>query len=513
MNSSELKEIYGSKKYVIALDQGTTSSRAIIFDKNTNIISTAQREFTQLYPELGWVEHNPMEIWATQRSVLTEVIARSGISLKDVAAIGITNQRETTIVWDKKTGEPVYNAIVWQCRRTADICEKLKEKGLEEYIKENTGLILDAYFSGTKLKWILDNVKGARERAEKGELLFGTVDTWLVWKLTAGKVHVTDYTNASRTMLFNIKELKWDKKILKELDIPENMLPEVRNSSEVYGYTKMGLTMGEESGTDIPIAGMAGDQQAALFGQACFNSGDTKNTYGTGCFMLMNTGERCIKSSNGLLTTIAIGIDNKIEYALEGSVFIAGAAIQWLRDEMKFFSDAADTEYFATKIENNGGVYLVPAFVGLGSPYWDMYARGTIVGLTRGSNRNHIIRAALEAIAYQSKDLIEAMKEDSGLSFSTLKVDGGAVRNNFLMQFQADILNTDVLRPEITETTALGAAYLAGLAVGFWKDKENIVKNWKLNKKFTPNLSEELRNKYFKGWKKAVEKAKKWEEE
>jgi glycerol kinase len=513
MNSSELKEIYGSKKYVIALDQGTTSSRAIIFDKNTNIISTAQREFTQLYPEPGWVEHNPMEIWATQRSVLTEVIARSGISLKDVAAIGITNQRETTIVWDKKTGEPVYNAIVWQCRRTADICEKLKEKGLEEYIKENTGLILDAYFSGTKLKWILDNVKGARERAEKGELLFGTVDTWLVWKLTAGKVHVTDYTNASRTMLFNIKELKWDKKILKELDIPENMLPEVRNSSEVYGYTKMGLTMGEESGTDVPIAGMAGDQQAALFGQACFNSGDTKNTYGTGCFMLMNTGERCIKSSNGLLTTIAIGIDNKIEYALEGSVFIAGAAIQWLRDEMKFFSDAADTEYFATKIENNGGVYLVPAFVGLGSPYWDMYARGTIVGLTRGSNRNHIIRAALEAIAYQSKDLIEAMKEDSGLSFSTLKVDGGAVRNNFLMQFQADILNTDVLRPEITETTALGAAYLAGLAVGFWKDKENIVKNWKLNRKFTPNLSEELRNKYFKGWKKAVEKAKKWKEE
>ena len=513
MNSSELKEIYGSKKYVIALDQGTTSSRAIIFDKNTNIISTAQREFTQLYPEPGWVEHNPMEIWATQRSVLTEVIARSGISLKDVAAIGITNQRETTIVWDKKTGEPVYNAIVWQCRRTADICEKLKEKGLEEYIKENTGLILDAYFSGTKLKWILDNVKGARERAEKGELLFGTVDTWLVWKLTAGKVHVTDYTNASRTMLFNIKELKWDKKILKELGIPENMLPEVRNSSEVYGYTKMGLTMGEESGTDIPIAGMAGDQQAALFGQTCFNSGDTKNTYGTGCFMLMNTGERCIKSSNGLLTTIAIGIDNKIEYALEGSVFIAGAAIQWLRDEMKFFSDAADTEYFATKIENNGGVYLVPAFVGLGSPYWDMYARGTIVGLTRGSNRNHIIRAALEAIAYQSKDLIEAMKEDSGLSFSTLKVDGGAVRNNFLMQFQADILNTDVLRPEITETTALGAAYLAGLAVGFWKDKENIVKNWKLNRKFTPNLSEELRNKYFKGWKKAVEKAKKWEEE
>ena len=512
MNSSELKEIYGSKKYVIALDQGTTSSRAIIFDKETNIISTAQREFTQLYPEPGWVEHNPMEIWATQRSVLTEVIARSGISLKDVAAIGITNQRETTIVWDKKTGEPVYNAIVWQCRRTADICEKLKEKGLEEYIKENTGLILDAYFSGTKLKWILDNVKGARERAEKGELLFGTVDTWLVWKLTAGKVHVTDYTNASRTMLFNIKELKWDKKILKELGIPENMLPEVRNSSEVYGYTKMGLTMGEESGTNIPIAGIAGDQQAALFGQTCFNKGDIKNTYGTGCFMLMNTGENCIKSNNGLLTTIAVGINGKVEYALEGSVFIAGAVIQWLRDEMKFFSDAADTEYFATKIDDNGGVYLVPAFVGLGSPYWDMYARGTIVGLTRDSNRNHIIRAALESIAYQSKDLIDAMKEDSGLDLTSLKVDGGAVANNFLMQFQSDILNIEVLRPEIIETTALGAAYLAGLATGFWKDKEEIIKKQKLNRKFLPNLSEELRSKYFKGWKKAVEKAENWEE-
>lgn len=506
------KNIYGSKKYIIALDQGTTSSRAVIFNKNTDIISSAQREYTQIYPQPGWVEHNPMEIWATQRSVLTEVIAASGISLKDVAAIGITNQRETTIVWDKNTGEPVYNAIVWQCRRTADICEKLKEKGLEEYVKENTGLIIDAYFSGTKLKWILDNVEGAREKAEKGELLFGTVDTWLVWKLTAGKVHVTDYTNASRTMLFNIKELKWDKKILKELNIPESMLPEVKNSSEIYGYTKMGLTMGEESGTNIPIAGIAGDQQAALFGQTCFNKGDIKNTYGTGCFMLMNTGENCIKSNNGLLTTIAVGINGKVEYALEGSVFIAGAVIQWLRDEMKFFSDAADTEYFATKIDDNGGVYLVPAFVGLGSPYWDMYARGTIVGLTRGSNRNHIIRAALESIAYQSKDLIDAMKEDSGLDLTSLKVDGGAVANNFLMQFQSDILNIEVLRPEIIETTALGAAYLAGLATGFWKDKEEIIKKQKLNRKFLPNLSEELRSKYFKGWKKAVEKAENWEE-
>lgn len=513
MNNEKIKEIYGTRKYIIALDQGTTSSRAIIFNKSTDIVSLAQREVTQIYPEPGWVEHNPMEIWATQRSVLTEVIARAGISLKDVAGIGITNQRETTIVWDKNTGEPVYNAIVWQCRRTADICEKLKEKGLEEYVKENTGLRIDAYFSGTKLKWILDNVEGVREKAERGELLFGTVDTWLVWKLTAGKVYITDYTNASRTMLYNIKKLEWDKKILKELNIPENMLPEVRNSSEIYGYTKMGITMGEENGTIIPICGIAGDQQAALFGQNCFDTGDTKNTYGTGCFMLMNTGNKCIKSRNGLITTIAVGINGKIEYALEGSIFIAGAAIQWLRDEMKFFSDAADTEYFATKIEDNGGVYFVPAFVGLGSPYWDMYARGTIVGLTRGSNRNHIIRAALESIAYQSKSLIEAMEEDSGLLLSSLKVDGGAVANNFLMQFQADILNVNVLRPEISETTALGAAYLAGMAVGFWKDKEDIRKNWKMDRKFTPDLKEELRDKYFREWKKAVERAGRWEGE
>ena len=501
------------KKYIIALDQGTTSSRAIIFDKKLNIIGKEQKEFTQIFPKPGWVEHNPMEIWSSQRSVLTEVVAQSGISLKDVAAIGITNQRETVIVWDKNTSEPIYNAIVWQCRRTAEICEELKNCGLEDYIKENTGLIVDAYFSGTKVKWILDNVKGAREKAEKGDLLLGTVDTWLVWKLTAGKVHVTDFTNASRTMLFNIKRLEWDEKILKELDIPKSMLPQVKNSSEIYGETKMGVTMGEESGTSIPISGIAGDQQAALFGQAGFYSGDIKNTYGTGCFMLMNTGTKCIKSNNGLLTTIAVGINGKIEYALEGSIFIGGAVIQWLRDELKFFSEASDTEYFAQKVKDNGGVYLVPAFVGLGSPYWDMYARGTIVGLTRGSNKNHIIRAALESIAYQTKDLINAMKEDSNLEINSLKVDGGAVANNFLMQFQSDILNVDVLRPEITETTALGAAYLAGLSVGFWKNKEEIQKNWRLNQKFTPNLSKELRNKYYKYWKKAVEKAKKWEED
>ena len=501
------------KKYIIALDQGTTSSRAIIFDKNLNIIEKAQKEFTQIFPQPGWVEHNPMEIWASQRSVLTEVIAQSGISLKDVAAIGITNQRETVIVWDKNTGEPVYNAIVWQCRRTAEICEELKSRGLEDYVKENTGLIIDAYFSGTKVKWILDNVKGAREKAENGELLFGTVDTWLVWKLTGGKVHVTDFTNASRTMLFNIKNLEWDKKILKELNIPESMLPVVRNSSEVYGKTRMGITIGEENGTSIPISGIAGDQQAALFGQAGFHTGDIKNTYGTGCFMLMNTGNKCIKSNNGLLTTIAIGIDGKVEYALEGSIFIGGAVIQWLRDELRFFDKASDTEYFAQQVDDNGGVYLVPAFVGLGSPYWDMYARGTIVGLTRGSNKNHIIRAALESIAYQSKDLINAMKEDSGIEINSLKVDGGATANNFLIQFQSDILNTKVLRPEIIETTALGAAYLAGLAVGFWKNKEEIKKNWRLNKEFTPDLSENLREKYYNHWKKAVEKAKSWEED
>lgn len=500
------------KKYVIALDQGTTSSRAIIFDKEINVVDTAQREFTQIYPQPGWVEHNAMEIWASQRSVLTEVVAKSGISLKDVAAIGITNQRETTIVWDKETGEPVYNAIVWQCRRTASICEEIKkDEELTKYIMENTGLVVDAYFSGTKVKWILDNVEGAREKANQGKLLFGTVDSWLVWKLTAGKVHITDYTNASRTMLYNIKTLQWDKKILEAFGIPESMLPEVKNSSEIYGYTKMGVTLGDEQGTDIPISGVAGDQQAALFGQACFSEGDVKNTYGTGCFMLMNVGNRYIKSKNGLLTTIAIGLNNKIEYALEGSIFIAGAVVQWLRDELKMITDAADTEYFANKVKDNNDVYLVPAFVGLGSPYWDMYARGTIVGLTRGANRNHIIRAALESIAYQSKDLIEAMKQDSGLDLTELKVDGGACRNNFLMQFQADILKSNVLRPVVTETTALGAAFLAGLAVKFWDDKEEIKKYWKLDTNFNPKLDITLVDKYYKGWKKAVDKAKLWE--
>lgn len=501
------------KKYVIALDQGTTSSRAVIFDKSLNIIAKAQREFAQIYPEPGWVEHNPVEIWATQRSVLTEAVAKSGISLKDVAGIGITNQRETVVVWDKNTGEPVHNAIVWQCRRTAGICEELKKvEGFEEYVRDSTGLIIDAYFSATKVKWILENVEGAREKAERGELLFGTVDTWLVWKLTAGKVHATDYTNASRTMMFNIRELRWDRKILEQLKIPEAMLPEVKNSSDIYGYTRMGSTSEDEGGTEIAISGIAGDQQAALFGQACFGSGDIKNTYGTGCFMLMNTGEKCIKSSNGLLTTIAVGIGGKIEYALEGSIFIAGAVVQWLRDELRFFDHASETEYLAEKAGDNGGVYLVPAFVGLGSPYWDMYARGTIVGLTRGSNRNHIIRAALESIAYQSKDLILAMQEDSGLKLGSLKVDGGAVANNFLMQFQADILNVKVLRPEIIETTALGAAYLAGLAVGFWKDRDDIADNWKLNREFIPDMDESMRKSYFRGWKKAVEKAKNWEE-
>ena len=499
------------KKYIIALDQGTTSSRAIIFDKDTNIIGTAQREFQQIYPQPGWVEHDAMEIWATQRAVLTEVNAKTGISLKEIAAIGITNQRETVIVWDKETGEPVYNAIVWQCRRTAEICEDLKKRGLEDYVKENTGLIIDAYFSGTKIKWILDNVPWARERAERGELLCGTVDTWLVWKLTGGKVHVTDYTNASRTMIYNIRTLEWDDKLLKELDIPKSMLPEVKNSSEVYGETSLGG--GGDTTTVVPIAGISGDQQAALFGQACFVKGDTKSTYGTGCFMLMNIGEKFLKSKNGLLTTIAIGMNGKVEYAFEGSIFVAGAVVQWLRDEMRLIADSADTEYFAKKVKDNGGVYVVPAFVGLGAPYWDMYARGGILGLTRGSNANHIIRAALESIAYQTRDLLEAMQDDSGLILTKLKVDGGAVKNEFLLQFLADIIGETVLRPKTIETTALGAAYLAGLAVGFWTDKEDIKKHWKLSKEFKSELTKDVRDKYYKGWKKAVERVKGWEKD
>ncbi len=493
------------KNYVIALDQGTTSSRAIVFDRHQNIVEIAQKEFTQLYPKAGYVEHDPMEIYASQYGVLTEVLARGNIGPSEVAAIGITNQRETTILWDRKTGRPVYNAIVWQCRRTADICEDLKKQGLEEYIRENTGLLIDAYFSGTKIKWILDHVEGLRERAERGEILFGTVDTWLIWKLTGGEVHVTDYTNASRTMIYNIKTLDWDDTILKALDIPRCMLPQVCNSSEVYGTVNIG-------GVNIPIAGIAGDQQAALFGQTCFQKGEAKNTYGTGCFLLMNTGEEMYLSQNGLLTTIAIGLNGKVQYALEGSVFVGGAVIQWLRDELRFLGDAKDSEYFATQVEDNGGVYLVPAFTGLGAPHWDMYARGAIFGLTRGAGRNHIIRAALEAIAYQTKDVLDAMVADTGIDLRELKVDGGASANNFLMQFQADILGRSIRRPMIRETTALGAAYLAGLAVGFWKDLGDIKNQWTLDKVYDPKMEDSQREKLLKGWKKAVSRAKNWEE-
>ena len=496
------------ERYVLALDQGTTSSRAIIFDKEQNIYGMAQKEFNQIYPKEGWVEHDPMEIWASQYGVLQEVLAKTNITPEQIAAIGITNQRETAIVWDKQTGEPIYNAIVWQCRRTADICEKLKSDGFDKYIKENTGLLIDAYFSATKVKWILDNVEGARAKAEKGQLLFGTVDTWLLWKLTNGRVHVTDYTNASRTMLFNIKELKWDKKILDKLNIPMSLLPEVRSSSEIYGY----VNLGGKDNIKVPIAGIAGDQQAALFGQAAFNKGDAKNTYGTGCFLLMNTGEELVESKNGLLTTIAIGLNGKVNYALEGSVFMGGAIIQWLRDEMGMLADAQDSEYFAKKVKNNGGVYVVPAFVGLGAPYWDMYARGSIFGLTRGSNKNHIIRAALESIAYQVRDLINAMEEDAGFKINTLKVDGGASKNKLLMQFQSDITNIEVCKPIITETTALGAAYLAGLAVGYFNTIEEISENWYGGENYNPNMEVEEREKLYNGWKKAVSRAQHWDE-
>lgn len=496
-------------KYIVALDQGTTSSRAIIFDEKQNIIGVAQKEFTQIYPKEGWVEHDPMEIWSSQSSVLAEVIARAGISQHDIIGLGITNQRETTVVWDKKTGEPIYNAIVWQCRRTAGICDDLRKKeGLVEYIKENTGLVLDAYFSGTKIKWILDNVEGAREKAERGDLLFGTVDCWLIWKLTNGKVHATDYTNASRTMIYNIKDLAWDERMLKELGVPKSMLPEVKDSSGTFGYANLG----GKGGHRIPIAGVAGDQQSALFGQACFEKGEAKNTYGTGCFLLMNTGEERVVSKNGLLTTIAIGLEGKVQYALEGSVFVGGASVQWLRDELKFVSESKDTEYFARKVKDSAGVYVVPAFVGLGAPYWDMYARGAIVGLTRGANKNHIIRATLESIAYQTRDVLEAMQEDSGIKLNGLRVDGGAAANNFLMEFQSDILGKTVRRPTVLETTALGAAYLAGLAVGMWETKEEIRENWVLDKEFAPNMEEDIRSKKYNGWKKAVKRAMAWEE-
>lgn len=496
-------------KYIVALDQGTTSSRAIIFDKDQNTIASSQKEFTQIYPKEGWVEHDPMEIWATQYGVLQEAMAKKSIRPEDIAAIGITNQRETTIIWDKNTGKPVYNAIVWQCRRTASICDNLKETGgFEDYVKQNTGLVVDAYFSATKIKWILDNVEGAREKADRGELLFGTVDTWLVWKLTNKEVFVTDYTNASRTMLFNIKSLKWDENILSILDIPLSMLPEVKNSSEIYGYASLG-----QEGQKVPVAGIAGDQQAALFGQACFEKGEAKNTYGTGCFILMNTGDKFVKSSNGLLTTIAIGIDDKVTYALEGSVFVAGAVVQWLRDELRLIDNASETEYYANSVPDSGGVYLVPAFVGLGAPYWDMYARGTITGITRGTGKSHIIRAALESIAYQTRDVLDAMMQDTGINLKALKVDGGASKNNFLMQFQSDILGKEVDRPVVTETTALGAAYLAGLATGFWKSKEEIAKSWSLERKFIPSMEIEESEKKYTKWKKAVTRATLWEED
>lgn len=492
-------------KYVLALDQGTTSSRAILFDQDQNIVASAQKEFTQIYPQQGWVEHDPMEIYSSQYGVMMEVIAKSGVDVKNISAIGITNQRETTILWDKATGRPIYNAIVWQCRRTAEITDSLKAQGLTDYIRDATGLVADAYFSGTKIKWILDHVQGARERAERGEILFGTVDSWLIWKLTEGSVHITDYTNASRTMIYNIKKLDWDDQLLNALDIPRVILPEVRNSSDIYGHAMI-------KDTRIPIAGIAGDQQAALFGQACFHEGDAKNTYGTGCFLLMNTGEAPIISQNGLLTTIAVGLNGKVQYALEGSVFIGGAVIQWLRDGMRFLNESCDAEYYARKVEDTGGVYLVPAFAGLGAPYWDMYARGCIVGLTRGTKREHIIRAAQESIAYQSLELVNAMEKDACIRLSALNVDGGASRDQFLMQFQADILNKRVRRPKILETTALGAAYLAGMAAGVWRNQDEIVKLRSGGRLFEPDMPDLKRQELLKGWKKAVGRSLDWEE-
>ena len=494
------------KQYVIALDQGTTSSRCILFDREQNIVGVAQREFTQIYPKPGWVEQDPMEIWSSQSSVLTEVLAQTGIAPTEVAAIGITNQRETTIVWDKATGRPIYNAIVWQCRRTASLCEELKADGaFSDYIKEHTGLLIDAYFSATKLKWILDHVEGARERARAGELLFGTVDSWLVWKLTGGKAHVTDYTNASRTMLFDIQNLCWDEEICRRLDIPMEMLPQVCSSSQVYGFANL-------QGVEVPIAGIAGDQQAALFGQGCFHPGEAKNTYGTGCFLLMNTGEQLCRSENSLLTTIAIGLNGRVQYALEGSVFVGGAVIQWVRDELRFISESRDAEYYASKVPDTGGVYLVPAFTGLGAPYWDMYARGALVGLTRGTNRDHIIRAAQESIAYQSWDLVDAMEKDTGIPLSALNADGGASRDKFLMQFQADILNKPVRRPVIRETTALGAALLAGLATGVWSSQEEVKSRMKTDSLYEPAMDEAKRQKLLRGWHKAVGRSLDWAE-
>ncbi len=494
--------------YIMALDQGTTSSRCILFDKKGNICSMAQKEFTQIYPKPGWVEHNPMEIWSSQLAVATEAMAMLGVGAERIDGIGITNQRETTILWDKTTGEPVYNAIVWQCRRTADKIEELKADGFDQVIREKTGLIPDAYFSASKIAWILETVPGVRERAERGEILFGTVDTWLIWNLTKGAVHVTDYTNASRTMLFDIHRLTWDEEILERFRIPASLLPKVCPSSCVYGHTDPSVLGGA-----IPIAGAAGDQQAALFGQCCFEQGEVKNTYGTGCFLLMNTGHEAIRSRSGLLTTIAAGTEDRVEYALEGSVFVAGAGIQWLRDSMRMIRTAPQSQEYASQVEDTAGVYLVPAFAGLGAPYWNPYARGTVVGLTRGCTKEHFIRAALESIAYQTADVLAAMEQDSGIRLKSLKVDGGASANDFLMQFQADMVNTQVQRPKCIETTALGAAYLAGLAVGYWKDKAEIRENWQIESVFEPALSGQKREELLKGWKKAVRCALAWAEE
>ena len=492
-------------RYVMALDAGTTSNRCILFNQSGEMCSVAQKEFTQYFPQPGWVEHDGNEIWSSMLGVAVEAMHKIGAAAADIAAIGITNQRETTLVWDKATGEPIHNAIVWQCRRTSEYCDSLKAKGLVETVRAKTGLVIDAYFSGTKLRWLLENVPGARTRAEKGELLFGTVETWLIWKLSGGKLHVTDYSNASRTMMFNLSTLDWDEDILRELDIPRCMLPEVLPSSAVYGETDPSLF-----GGPIPIGGAAGDQQAALFGQTCFHPGEAKNTYGTGCFLLMNTGETPVFSQNGLVTTIAWGLDGKVTYALEGSIFVAGAAVQWLRDELKLIDSAADSEVLGRKVSDTNGCYVVPAFTGLGAPYWDQYARGTIVGLTRGVNKYHIIRATLDSVAYQVFDVLEAMKADSGIALTALKVDGGACANNLLMQTQADLIDAPVLRPRCVETTAMGAAYLAGLAVGYWQSKEDVVRNWAIDRTFTPDLDEVTRQARLKGWRKAVKYAFGW---
>ncbi len=495
-------------KYIMALDAGTTSNRCVLFNEKGEMCSVAQKEFTQYFPKPGWVEHDANEIWSTQLGVAVEAMSKISASATDIAAIGITNQRETTIVWDRRSGEPVCPAIVWQCRRTSEYCDSLKEKGLTDFFRQKTGLVIDAYFSGTKLKWILDHVENARERAERGELLFGTVETWLIWKLTKGAVYVTDYSNASRTLLYNIQTLQWDEEILAELNIPRCMLPEVRPSSYIYGKTDPSFFGGA-----IPIAGAAGDQQAALFGQTCFEPGEAKNTYGTGCFLLMNTGEKPVFSSNGLVTTIAWGLDGKVNYALEGSIFVAGAAIQWLRDELRLIDSASDSEYMARKVEDTNGCYVVPAFTGLGAPHWDQYARGTIVGITRGVNKYHIIRATLESMAYQTNDVLQAMKADAGIDLKSLKVDGGASANDFLMQVQADITGAPVERPLCVETTAMGAAYMAGLAVGYWKNKEEVIKNWKIDRIFTPDISEDVRSEKTLGWNRAVKHSFGWAKE